>query len=276
MKLDLNKPWVMKLVRNHSTKNGCSFIRGVILHYLWKGTLVGVLGVLGIWAAISLLAGPIMYFFGDNFFLDGKMHLDYFGDSAIAKFLAASFFVGGIAWIFVGIVGTAFGLAYGFVTGLKKTVQSGVIGTALDKIIPSFSIPVPLKEAVLAWHDKFCPKIELILPDKAQGYVKGARILRRTWDYDAETNVFVEGGLITDDRVAGRTLCLRILWDENRDAVDAMIKDSYPDDTPEELEARRQRLYDCYTSEERFWLDVADEDWDDFKLAPVEETSSPE
>jgi hypothetical protein len=277
MKLDLNKPWVMKLVRNHSTRNGCSFIRGVILHYLFKGAAAIVLGAIALWVVISLLAGPYMYFFGNNFFGGGNMHLDYFGDSTIAKFLSASFFIGGVAWIMIGILGTAFGLAYGFVTGLKKTVQSGVIGDALDKIIPSFSIPLPLKQAVSAWHDKFCPKIELILPERAVPYKVGARVQRKEWIDDGETYGFNGGGEITQAVVNGRTLCLTILWDDEKASIEQTLVENWSDDSPEENEERRKRYQSVYSDQQRFWLDQEDEDWDNIRIEPVvEETSSPQ
>lgn len=276
MKLDLNKPWVMKLVRNHSTRNGCSFIRGVILHYLFKGAAVVVLGAIALWAVISLLAGPYMYFFGNDFFAGGNMHLDYFGDSSIAKFLSASFFIGGVAWIGIGFVAVAFGLAYGLVTGLKKTVQSDLLGNVLDKIIPSFSIPLPLKQAVSAWHDKFCPKIELILPERAAPYKVGARVQRKEW-VDGETYDFDGGGEITQAVVSGRTLCLTILWDDAKASIEKDIAENWSEDSPEENEVRRKRFQSVYSDQQRFWLDQEDEDWDTIRIEPVvEETSSPQ
>lgn len=273
MKLDLNNPWVAKLVRNTSTKNGCSFIRGVIIHYLLLAITRGCIGIILGWVAFSLLGGAYMYFFGNNFFAGGEASMAYFGDTIPARMLALSLFCGGFAWPIFAMVGIAFGLIMGGVKGGSALKESGVF----EKVhFPTPSLPQPLVDAVVAWHHKFCPKIELILPTFAQGYVVGARVLQREWDPETEDYVFDAGGTVTNVEVSGRTLRLHILWDKQKQHVDDHVDATDYDEFFEEKEAARQRLYTSFTYVHRYWIDQEDSDWELIQLAPVEETSSPE
>lgn len=274
MKLDLNNPWVLKLIRNSSTENGCSFIRGVIFHYLWVTITRTFIGIVAGWILFSILGGAYMYFFGDNFFAGGDATLNYFGESNWQRVMALSLALGGFLWPFAGAVAVVIGVIYLLVKGLGKLTRRGGPLSKLSTSLPS--LPQPLVEAVVAWHEKFCPKLEFVLPLHAQGYVAGARVLQQSWNAETEEEEYVKGGTVTAVEVSGRTLRMWILWDSEKKYVDDHIDKTVTDETPEEKEAARQQLYNSFTREQRYWLDQHDSDWEEIKLAPVEEVSSPQ
>ena len=280
MKLDLNKPWILKLVNQNSTVNGCSFIRGVILRTIWTAFL-WVAGVaLGSLVCMALIGGAYMWFHEPTYFLSGYPdRLLYFGESWMAYSWALLSFLGGLCWavaIAAGIVG---GIIYGMVQGL--TASSPTIATITGKVWKAITPSENFQEAVSAWYHKFCPEIEIILPKGYEGYVVGARVAKRdvSWTDDDEQVITWPEGTIMRTELKGNHLGVYILWDASVDFLNKHYDDPTVQaefDTPEELEQERQdAICERWTWNDRhIWFGGHDPD-DEFKLL-VEENDSPQ
>lgn len=274
MKLDLNKPWIMHLVNQNSTVNGCSFIRGVILRTIWTAFL-WVAGVtIAAFLAMALIGGAYMWFTDPSYFLDSTDRSTYFGTDWVAQTWAVMVFGGGILWAFAIGAGALVGTIYCIVKGSIKV--SPVIGVAVEKTWNAVSLPSNFKEAVGAWYHKFCPQIEFILPKGYEGYVVGARVSQLSYKWDDEGEeldpVWVEG-TIKNATMKGSWLELDVLWDATRDILIAHYAEpstieQY--DSPELAQKGLERMLKSRVDNRRLWFT---NDNSDFKL--VEEISSP-
>lgn len=173
MKIDLNSKWMSKMAREVSTRNGCSFIRGIFLHYLKWGTilliaaLAATLVVTGLITQLYLIVtGQILEFYGT------KPMVLYFGDEWYLRLIVVGVVISNFALIIVGTIGAAF-LA---VIAHDRWEES-------DMKLP---IPQPIRnggklvgEALAAVHHGICPRIEFVKPVAFQGLVEGVKIRRK-------------------------------------------------------------------------------------------------
>lgn len=275
MKLDLNKSWVLRLVSQSSTANGCSFIRGVILHTIWN-VIIWIAAVTGAsLLAVALGVGAYMWFHEPTFFgSEFPDRLGYFGQATSDMILAIVVFCGGLVWAIAGVLGVIGVVIWLLINGLVAAhpAVSSAAGKVRDAITPSNTF----QEAVSAWYHKFCPEIEFILPDGYETYKVGARIARRnvSWTPDGEEQVITwPEGTITSMSVEGARIDLDILWDEVVVAMNDYydnpeVKEEY--NSPEELELARKYSLALRNCDYRLWFGS---DNSEFKI--VEETSSP-
>ena len=275
MKLDLNKPWIMKLVSQNSTVNGCSFIRGVILHTIWKAILWTVGVTLGSILFAALLGGAYMWFHEPAYFYAGfENRMTYFGTDWIAFSWALLCFLGGIIWGVSTFLVLLFSGLWLIVQGIGAAhpTMSSVAGKVWDAVTPSDTF----QEAVSAWYHKFCPTLEIILPDAFLGYKVGARVAKKdvSWNHEGDELVTRwDEGTIMSVELNGNRLDVDVLWDASVNAIDEYfalpeVMEEY--DTPEELEEARQYSLNNRNRDYRLWFGS---DNSDFKL--VEESSSP-
>ena len=275
MKLDLNKPWILRLVTQNSTVNGCSFIRGVILRTIWNALLWTVGVTLGCILAAALIGGAYMWFHEPNYFFAGfENRMEYFGTDWIAFYWALLCFIGGIIWGAAVFLTAVFGGIWCVIQGMcaAHPTMSSVADKAWKAVTPSDTF----QEAVSAWYHKFCPQLEIILPKGYDGYVVGARVqkLHKQWN-EAGTEVTEawRPGTITASKLDGNRLELEVMWDNVRDDIKEYF--TRPDvieeyETPEELEEALNYMLAVRVGEHRLWFKHTNSD---FKL--VEEISSP-
>lgn len=276
MKLDLNKPWVMRLVKNNSLANGCSFIRGVILGTLWRA-LVWTAAVTGISVLFaSLLGGLYMWFTNPAFITDGFPRMEYFGTDMVAQVWSGLIFLGMFIWAAVAICGIAVGVVWLVIKATKTSSHAIARGTrkAWKAIKPSDVV----QESFSAWYNNFCPKLEIILPTHLASLVVNARVQANVeeWDYDLDEHIIkVKLGTIMTVEQHDRRLDVGVLWDETAESINNGFAedDNSQWDSPEDKEECRLRsLLNC-TRDYRFRF--AHPDDDDIKLTVVEESSSP-
>lgn len=277
MKLDLNKPWIMHLVNQNSTVNGCSFIRGVILRTIWNAILWTVAVTFGCLLVAALIGGGYMLFHEPSYFYAGyENRLSYFGEGWVAQSWAVLSFIGGLIWALAGFIGAAILVIWALVNLLNGT--GGAIRNATGKVWTAVAPSNNFVEAVSAVYHKFCPQLEIILPKGYEGYVVGARVqkLHKQWN-EAGTEVTESWrpGTITVSKLDGNRLELEVMWDHVREDIKEYF--TRPDvieeyDTPEELEESLNYIMSVRSGEHRLWFKHTNSD---FKLL-VEETDSPQ
>lgn len=277
MKLDLNKPWIMRLVNQNSTVNGCSFIRGVILRTIWSAFLwVGGVA-LGSLVCMVLIGGAYIWITNPAFMAKGfPDRMTYFGTDWVSWTWALLTYIGGVLWGGIAIIGSVLGCFWLLMKGLEKS--SVTIGSVSNKVWKAITPSEPFQEAVSAWYHKFCPEIEIILPKGYEGYVVGARVADnyQQWDDEGDKMVdFWRPGTIVQVTLDSNRLELEIMWDMVRDSINEHFAQQFVIDeyeSPEELEAARLYSMRVRTGDHRLWFNSSNED---FKLL-VEENDSPQ
>lgn len=277
MKLDLNKPWVLRLVSQSSTANGCSFIRGVLLHTIWNA-IIWIAAITGSCiAAVALIGSAYMWFHEPSFFgSEFPNRMTYFGETTSDFILAILVFCGGLIWAAAAILGTFGVVIWLLVNGLivAHPAMSTVARKAWSAVTPSETF----QQAASAWYHKFCPELEFILPAGYEGYKVGARVAKREvhWTPEGDEQVITwPEGTIMKTELKGNRLDLYILWDASVDSLNKHY--DHPEiqaefDSPEELEQERQEAIRLRWSwnDYRLWFGSDEED-----LKLVEEISSP-
>lgn len=276
MKLDVNKPWIAKLVSRHSTKDGCSFIRGIIVHYALM-VMLTTFAVLGSALVISSLIGgayvwvTFPHYFSEEF----KETTTYFGTEWWQVYWSWMCLIGGIVGMAVLVLGTLFTAIYFVVIKWFCGRVCPSVGEAI-KSIPIPSLPTALTESLEAWHHKFCPSIEIILPDSHAAFVVGAQVEEFKVYYNADVaegedypEVWSHVGEIIAVKVNGGRIDVDVMTPSNTEAVERAVATS----AMEDVDYLRTRMIQHYKHTLHIWFD---EDSPQYRVAPVEEVSTPE
>lgn len=242
MKIDLNSPWMSKMAREVSTRNGCSFIRGIFLHYLKWGIISLICAIFGSLILTGLVTQLYLIFTWQIIdFYQAKPMVMYFGDEWYLRLIVVGVVLSNFA---VGII-SVIGAVYLIVIGQEKWKESKM----------TLPIPQPLRnggkligEAITAVHHGICPRIEFVKPVAYQDVVVGAKLRRKA----RVVHTFDGTPINVTERVG--------------EIIKVYGEDAYSFDITVQWEDEPERIEITYRSNQF---------WERFELVAVEEESSP-